>query len=84
MPITRKQTQRLITRARQKNKKIIGKLKEMREKRSALRNSQSIKNDLTKIVSRFSKIAGNGPNPNRSSLRSSLIQSRLDQLRSSG
>jgi len=37
--MSRKQTQKLITRARQKNKKIIGKLKEMRERRSVMRNS---------------------------------------------
>ncbi len=78
--MSRKQTQKIITRARQKNKKIIGKLKEMRDKRSEFRNSMSIKNDLTKSMSRFSKLAGN--NNFKSNVRQSALQSRIDQMRS--
>lgn len=52
----------------------------MREKRSEFRNSMEVKNDLTKSMSRFSKLAGN--NNFKSNVRQSALQSRIDQMRS--
>ncbi len=44
-----------------------------------MKNSQVFKNDLSKSMSRFSKPAGGAF---RSSLKQSILKSRIDQLRS--
>lgn len=44
-----------------------------------MRNSQSIKNDLSKSISKFSKMYGEVP---KSNLRQSVLQSRFENIRS--
>jgi hypothetical protein len=78
MPVSRKQTHKIIVRARQKNKKIIGKLKELKERRSALKKTMNGSEFGNNIMtgSRYSKVNGA---TFRSSVRYSILKSKMDQ-----